>query len=131
MSESVAISDYEIFDNAMEDVNKLSTAIENAEKSIQNCQTQLSNESIFMGPIADSCRDELKKVMEEQISTMKGSYSSTKNTLSATKDNYKNSDNNAEKIFGSSDSTTLGNTQASSFYELGDRAYEGDSAAQQ
>lgn len=101
MSESVELSKYEIFNDAIGDVNNLNTAIEKAETSIKACQTKLSDESIFMGPIADSCKDESKKVLDNQILNMKKNLNSTKETLSNVSNNYKNSDKNAEKSLGS------------------------------
>lgn len=131
MNESVNVSNYGIFNDAIGDVNNLNTGIGNAETAIATCQKQLANESIFMGPIADNCKEELEKVAKEQISAMRESANSTKNFLSSTNSNYQNTDDQVKKAISLAGSTTLGNTQASSFYELGDRAYEGDSAAQQ
>ena len=130
MNESIAFSNYEIFNDAIEKVNNLNAVIETANTSIKGCQTQLESESIFMGPIADLCKDEFNKITTK-ISSMKESLDNTKTVLSSASDNYKNGETAAAKALDSTGSTTLGNTQASSFYELGDRAYEGDSAAQQ
>ena len=67
MNESVNVSNYGIFNDAIGDVNNLNTGIGNAETAIATCQKQLANESIFMGPIADNCKEELEKVAKEQI----------------------------------------------------------------
>ena len=129
MNESFKVLNYEDFDDAGGNVNTVNGEIETAEKSLKTCQEQLCNESIFMGPIADLCKEQMSGILTK-ISSMKESFSAIASGLSTTNSNYKKADTKATNNYGDTTST-LGNTQASSFYELGDRANEGDSAAQQ
>jgi len=53
--EKYDISDYGIFDTAIGTTSKYSEAIKFVQDAMSNANTQLSNESVFMGPICESC----------------------------------------------------------------------------
>ena len=89
MSETITFSDYEIFNKAIGDADKLNTEITTAETDINACKKQISGESVFMGPIADSCKTVFGQV-STKISSMKESLNDTKTVLSSASDNYKN-----------------------------------------
>ncbi len=133
MSEAHGFSSFGDFSNAIENVSTANNAIDTAESDIKACQSQLSSGSIFMGPIADSCKDEFGKI-SAKISSMKGAFNDTASFLSSASDEYKTSVNQAVKEFKSAGSTTTstksGNTQASDLHDLGDRANNGDKTAQ-
>ena len=96
MNESFKVLNYEDFDDAGENVNTVNGEIETAEKSLKTCQEQLCNESIFMGPIADLCKEQMSGILTK-ISSLKESFSAIASGLSTTKENYKTSDNTATK----------------------------------
>ena len=93
---SFSFESYSNFTDAIKNVNDANKSIENTEKSIKECQSQLEDESIFMGPIADSCKKEFKNIAV-QITSMKESLNNTANSLSNISENYKNAENTGSK----------------------------------
>lgn len=53
MSENYSVSDYGIFDNAVSTTSKVIEKLNESKTTIDECKTNLSNESIFMGPLCD------------------------------------------------------------------------------
>ena len=53
MSENYNVSDYGIFDNAVSTTSKVSEELNVSKTTIDECKTNLSNESVFMGPLCD------------------------------------------------------------------------------
>ena len=49
------VSDYGIFSDAISTTTSLNTNISNCQTSAKNCSTVVSNQGVFMGPIADKC----------------------------------------------------------------------------
>ena len=88
--------DYSVFTDASKNINTANKAIEQAEDDLKVCQTQLGNEAIFMGPIADTCKDEFTKI-SLQISSMKENFNAMNTYLSTTSENYKTTDSNESK----------------------------------
>ena len=56
------ISDYSAFENAVATTNEVNQAFTNADSEITSCKTITSDSSIFMGPIADDCNQNLDKL---------------------------------------------------------------------
>ena len=64
-NKAFGVSSYDIFDEASSNINFLNNKVSTAGEDLQEVQTKLSSESIFMGPIADSCKEELSKIIGE------------------------------------------------------------------
>ena len=67
-----SISDYSIFTNATSTTKELITNIENSNTSLQECKNIIENTDIFMGPIADECKETTNSVnlkFNDDIST--------------------------------------------------------------
>ena len=47
------ISDYGIFNDAISTTSKVNESLTNNQTTINDCSTNLNNESVFMGPICD------------------------------------------------------------------------------
>ena len=56
------ITDYSAFETATATTKELNNAFENAGTEITACKSVTSNESVFMGPIADDCNSTLDKL---------------------------------------------------------------------
>lgn len=61
-SKAFGVSDYNNFSVVSSDVAKLNTAISQSWKDINQFQKKLGSDAIFMGPVADSCKDEFSKL---------------------------------------------------------------------
>lgn len=129
--------DYGIFSNAVSTTNKLCSISTSLNDAVVEAEQKLSDQSIFMGPIADECVQAISS-LSTSINDVKSNFETISSYLISTAQNYKTTDTNASNTILNLNSTsttgtpgTLGNTQATSFYSLGDRAYNGDSAAQQ
>ena len=53
------VSDYGIFTNAISTAKNLNAKIDEGKTSVSQCKNVIGNDSVFMGPAADSCRDAL------------------------------------------------------------------------
>lgn len=133
-----SVSDYGIFSSAI-GTTTICNNITTAYDSVNEVKTVISNDSIFLGPIADVCNQELA-TLTLSADELKANFNTINEYLKTTSGNYQSSDKSASdavlNLSGIGTSTTaasgtLGNTQATSFYDLGDRAYNGDTAAQQ
>ena len=62
--EKYEVKDYQIFDNAQSTVSKLNDDLDESNTSIEKCKTSLSDDTIFMGPVADECINAFGKVSE-------------------------------------------------------------------
>ena len=91
------VSDYGIFNDAISTIKNLSSAIDTAKTSIDSYKEQLGSESIFMGPIADSCKEVFTNV-NSKIATMTENFSTIGSYLAETATNYQNSDQTASNL---------------------------------
>lgn len=130
MSE-IGVSDYGIFSSAVSTANSAVTSINTSQTEIENCKSILNNDAVFMGPICDSCMEGFQNVgtkIKESIEN----FEKVKTFLTETADSYKRGDTAASNaVLNIAGSVSGGSTQASSLYELGNRANNGDKAAQQ
>ena len=53
MNENYSMSDYGIFDSAVSTTSKVTESLNTSKTTITECKTNLSNESVFMGPLCD------------------------------------------------------------------------------
>jgi len=101
--EKYDISDYGIFDTAIGTTSKYSEAIKAIQETMSNSKTQLSNESVFMGPICESCVTgfDTVNVKLDSVVTNFGTIATHLNDVATA---YKAGDTKAmEKILGTKD----------------------------
>ena len=60
--EEFSISDYGIFNEAIAAATQINESLSNSSIVLKECKTALDNESIFMGPVSDSCVAGFNKV---------------------------------------------------------------------
>ena len=95
--EKYEVKDYQIFDNAQSTVSKLNDDLDENNTSIEKCKTSLSDDTIFMGPVADECINAFGKV-SKGISNLITNSNTIKNYLAEVSDGYKSGDNKAAKF---------------------------------
>ena len=141
MNEKYTVSDYGIFNDAITTTNKLKTNIDTAQTTSNDVKSVIDNDAVFMGPCADSCVEAVN-TLNGSMTVMTENFTTINNYLTEVATGYKNGDTAAmnkvlnldstsKKLSVGTHSVSSGNTQATSFNELGDRAYNGDKAAQQ
>ena len=91
------VSDYGIFNDAVNTASTLQEKLETSKTDIETCGTKLQNGSIFMGPICDSCTEGLSKATSN-IEILTDNYTAIKNYLIETADTYQKGDKDAEKV---------------------------------
>ena len=97
-----AVTSYGEFDNAVSTTKTVSTAVDTETQTLTSCKTDLSNQSIFMGPICDSCLSAFGNV-ESKLSSLSSDYSKISTFLIESATGYKTADSNAAReILGSS-----------------------------
>ncbi len=128
------VSDYEIFSIASSAAAKLRTTISQSENDFKQVQKKLGSDTIFMGPIANSCKDEFSR-LSGLNSAIREKFNGISKALNMSSEQYKKLDADGKKEYLSAgdfaiSSFVSGNTQATSIYDLGNRANNGDKAAQ-
>ena len=91
MKEEINISDYGIFDDAISTTNKFNSSISEAEKAVSECSNVLNNESVFMGPCANSIIQGLSAA-DVQIKSLIENFNTINDFLKNTAITYKNGD---------------------------------------
>ena len=144
MNESFTINNFEDFDNAISTTNKMNSNIADAKKTATEVKSQIDNDAVFMGPCADSCVAMIESLNSE-LSTISENFTTIGDYFSKVSSAYKSGDTSAMNLVLNLDSSSKklsvqkmtsmlssssGSTQATSFNELGDRAYNGDTDAQ-
>ena len=68
MSENgtVNVKDYGMFGDGVSAINSLNGELDESKSSISQTKSTLDNDSVFMGPICDSCMDALNAALEIQ-----------------------------------------------------------------
>lgn len=85
------ISDYGIFGDAVSTTNSLKNEISNAKSTCDECKSMISNEAVFMGPIADSCVQGFSQ-LDSSITSMTGKFTEISQYLMNTAQAYKAGD---------------------------------------
>lgn len=96
--------EYEGFDAATKVSDTLSDEVTKSEADIQTCKEKLGAEDIFMGPIANSCKDIFSEI-SQKVNGIKDDITAIKNVLSSISSTYKSSDNLAAKAFVDDENT--------------------------
>lgn len=120
----IKVGDYGIFSDAIMTVDTLKSEIDAHNTIITESGTKLNNESVFMGPICDSCVEGFSKV-GTRISANTEQLGKFHTFFVDASANYQSGDKTASSLIIGS-----GNTQASDLMALGDRANNGDKEAQ-
>ena len=120
---AIDVSDYGIFNDAVSTVDTLKSDFETHNTSLKEDCTKLKSEDTFMGPICDECVKGFSNIDSKIVSEI-DAFGKTHTLLVDAAASYDGTDQSvASLILG-------GSTQATSMMELGDRANNGDSAAQ-
>lgn len=91
------VSQYGIFSDAVSTSNTFNTSVTTEQTTLSNCKSELSDGSVFMGPICNSCVAAFGNV-DSKISTLVTSFSTMSSYLIDTSSEYKKGDSEATKI---------------------------------
>ena len=105
MNEEYTVSDYGIFTSAIETTNQLNEKLETSKGDTADCKTRLGDDSIFMGPICDSCLEALDNVTNK-ITTLTSNFTKIESYLEETSSTYQKADSEATTTIISLDSAT-------------------------
>ena len=106
-----SFSDYKIFEEAKTTCTSFSSNIDTTYTTLDSCKNKLNNESVFMGPICDSCVNGFGKT-STNITELKSKITEIQNYLTTASGNYKTGDNDASKKI--TDVTTSSSTPTGS-----------------
>lgn len=90
------ISDYGIFSEGVSTIQNLTTNLETDVTTLLDCKARISDQSIFMGPISESCVAGFGKV-DTKIGLLKDNFATISNYLITTSQNYQAGDTEASK----------------------------------
>lgn len=92
--EEYEFSDYSIFSDAISTTNSINDEISNAKSKLSSLKSALSSDTVFMGPIADSCVEALNEANTNMIITS-DNFSKICGYLQTASSDYQIGDNNA------------------------------------
>ena len=92
--EEYKVSDYAIFDNAINTTSKFNEAVKSIQDKVNTCKTKLADESVFMGPICDSCV-QASTSLDSLLTVSMANFSTISDYLKAAAEAYKNGDSAA------------------------------------
>jgi len=114
-----SVKSYGIFDSAVSTTKKLSDLIKTGKEEIEEEKTKLLNESVFMGPISDSCKDAFS-TLATKIDSLTADYSTIQSYLTDASATYKTGDEKAkQKIISFSDGKLVVGTSQTSGVQTG------------
>ena len=90
------ISDYGIFNDAISTTNKVNESLTNNQTTINDCSTNLNNESVFMGPICDEAVNAFSEV-SVKLNELTENFSTISTFINETAESYKAGDVAATK----------------------------------
>lgn len=120
----IDVSNYGIFSDGIATIDSLKSDFETKQSTLTDCCNKLKNESVFMGPICDNCVSVFSSVDTKMNSNIESCGKSHTYLVDASSQ-YQGTDQSVSSLI------LNGNTQATDLMALGDRANNGDSAAQQ
>ena len=97
MNEEYDIGSYGIFSDAVSTTKNLNNSISMNNQTLESLKVQLSNDSVFMGHICDSCIEGFDKA-SVKITDLTANLSTIENYLMETSNTYKAGDDSACKI---------------------------------
>ena len=89
-----SVSDYGIFKDAVSSVKRISDLLENNKSDLEKNKSDLNSESVFMGPICDSCVEGFGKI-DTRLSSTCNNYTKISNYIVDTAKEYKDGDTSA------------------------------------
>lgn len=111
MNEEIKTGDYGQFSKAINRVNDISTKLDGYKSTIVGYQNGLNNESVFAGPICDSCLSAFTN-LNNMISTSAGNFSVIKGYVNGALTNYQAADASAVKYLDIKDGKIIESTSA-------------------
>ncbi len=90
------VSDYGIFSDAVSTTTSLNSSVGNFQSSAQECTTIISNDGVFMGPIADKC-EQFLTALNTDLDSIKSNLAQMSNYLIQTSATYQAGDNAASE----------------------------------
>ena len=98
MSRTIEVKDYEAFSNGVSTVNALQKSIESENTKITSSAEKLGSDTIFAGPISDSCQQGFE-VLAKRLSLMMENMTTIADYLNKTKSSYESADNDAKDLY--------------------------------
>ena len=117
MNENYSVSDYGIFDSAVSTTSKVTESLNTSKTTITESKTNLSNESVFMGPLCDEAVNGFSKV-DASVTQILDNFSKISSYINETATNYKSGDESASNTVLRIDSGTI-NTSTTSNVSTG------------
>ena len=99
-----SISDYGIFSDAIATTSQVQQNIESSNTILKEAQQSINNESVFMGPICDSCVNGFTKA-NSSFTKLNDNFTAIKSYLIESANTYKNGDMGASNAILNLDST--------------------------
>ena len=88
--------DYGIFTEGVSLINTLNSNVQTGQDTVSNCGTRIKDESIFMGPICDSCVEGFLSA-DTRLTTMASNFTTIADYLVETSSTYKEGDDSSVK----------------------------------
>ena len=89
------ITDYSIFNDAVASTKKYTESVTAVHDTSTECKTILSNEAVFMGPVADNCAQEFAS-LDSSLSSIVSNMGTLAGYITSTDQNYQAGDKKAE-----------------------------------
>ncbi len=89
------IENYQIFQDAIGTTKTLNEKLDETQTSIKECKEKLSTDTIFMGPIAENCKESSDKCTN-RVTLSQENYSTIAKYIQQASDKYKAGDEEAE-----------------------------------
>lgn len=89
--ETIKTGEYSQFNSAASKVNELTTSIEDKKSTIAGYQSSLNNESVFAGPICDSCVEGFTN-LNNMLSSLISNFTTIKGYINSSLNNYQDAD---------------------------------------
>lgn len=90
------VSSYGIFSDAVNTIKTLNTSVASNVSTLNECKTRLSDGSVFMGPICDSCVQGFGQA-DAKLNTMTANFTAIANYLMEAASNYQKGDTSASQ----------------------------------
>lgn len=97
VNEEISVSDYQIFDDASNDVGILYSCLDESIKVVSSSKSIICSDDVFMGPIAESCRDALD-ILNNRMGIALENYLYIKKYFGEIVSGYKNGDKKADQM---------------------------------
>lgn len=94
--DKVSITDYGIFNNAISTTTSTNSKVTECNTNLNDSLTKLSDESIFMGPVAEECVSLINE-LDTSLNIISDNFKTIAEFLTNASTTYKNADNEANK----------------------------------